>query len=291
MPKLLRSVLAAGAGAAAYSFYEPLRFRLVSHRVPVRWPGPALDVLHLADTHLAPSDRKLQSFLRSLPDRLDKMPDLVVATGDMIEGSEGIDPLLEAISGIQSRYGHFYVLGSHDYYEPAGPSFTKYFSGQRPKKQPPRAESARLERGLQEAGWVPLTNKTETIDIEGLPVRLAGVDDPYLRRHDVSHIERSSNDALALALVHSPEVVSEWALNGFDVVFAGHTHGGQVRIPLLGALVTNSSLPTALAAGLKRVGDTWLHVSPGLGTGRYTPIRLLTPPEATLLRLAPAALG
>ncbi|MDP9067785.1 MAG: metallophosphoesterase [Actinomycetota bacterium] len=291
MARLLRWALGAGAGAAAYSLYEPLRFRLESREVPVRWAGPPLDVLHLADTHLAPQDRKLQSFLRSLPDRLDRVPDLVVATGDMIEGSDGIQPLLDAIAGVKARFGRFYVLGSHDYYEPAGPSYTKYFSGKKPKRQPRPADSARLERGLQDAGWIALTNRSEIIEVHDRRVRLAGVDDPYLNRHDVSHIARAETDQLALALVHAPDVVSQWALNGFDVIFAGHTHAGQVRIPLLGAAVTNSSLPAALAGGLNRIGDTWLHVSPGLGTGRFTPIRFLTPPETTLLRLVPTALG
>jgi hypothetical protein len=70
---------------------------------------------------------------------------------------------------------------------------------------------------------------------------------------------------------------------------AGHTHGGQVRLPFIGALVTNCSMPTRLARGLARLGRTYLHVSPGLGTGKYAPFRLLCRPEATLLELSPRA--
>ena len=88
--------------------------------------------------------------------------------------------------------------------------------------------------------------------------------------------------------MHAPDVVSDFALAGFDLVLAGHTHGGQVRIPPFGALVTNSSLPPALARGLSRVGNMWLHVSPGLGTSRFSPARFACPPEATLLQLVPA---
>jgi predicted MPP superfamily phosphohydrolase len=91
--------------------------------------------------------------------------------------------------------------------------------------------------------------------------------------------------------MHAPDVVSEWFLTGFDLVLAGHTHGGQVRIPGIGALVTNCSLPTALAGGLHRIHGGWLHVSPGLGTGKYSPIRFACPPEATLLHLEPARTG
>ncbi len=92
---------------------------------------------------------------------------------------------------------------------------------------------------------------------------------------------------LALGLVHSPDVVTEWVLNGFDLIVAGHTHGGQLRLPLKGALVSYSSLPAPRASGLSRVGDGWLHVSPGLGTSKFTPVRFLCRPEATLLQLRP----
>jgi predicted MPP superfamily phosphohydrolase len=88
--------------------------------------------------------------------------------------------------------------------------------------------------------------------------------------------------------MHAPDLTSEWALEGFDLILAGHTHGGQVRVPFVGALTTNSSLPNRLACGPFRVGGAWLHVSPGLGTGPYSRIRFNCPPEATLLELAPA---
>ncbi|MFP5353037.1 MAG: metallophosphoesterase [Actinomycetota bacterium] len=279
---------AAGAGLAAYALLEPYRYRLVTHELPVRWDGPPLDVLHLADTHLSPRDTRLMSFLKELPDRLPKMPDLVVATGDMIEGDAGIAPLLESIAGIEARYGRFYVFGSHDYYVSSGPSYTKYFSSNKTMRRAVPTDWDRLEDGLRSKGWIALTNSEHTLEIGGATVRLAGVDDPYLKRHDTHHIHRERADDLAIALVHAPDVVSEWILNGFDLVVAGHTHAGQVRAPFVGALVTNCSLPSALASGPSRVGAGWLHVSPGLGTGRYSPIRFLARPEATLLRLLPA---
>jgi predicted MPP superfamily phosphohydrolase len=288
MSKLFRSTLVAGAGAFAYGLYEPFRYHLVRHEVPVAWTGPALDVLHIADTHLAPSDRRLIAFLKGLPEQLSRTPDLVVATGDMIQGDEGISPVIEAMAAIEAKWGRFYVLGSHDYYVSSGPAYTKYFSGQKTVRRARHADSERLEDGLQEKGWISLLNRTHRFSLDGRTVQLSGVDDPYLKRHDIAHIERRRPDELAIALVHTPEVVSEWALNGFDLIVAGHTHGGQVRIPGLGAVVTNCSLPSALAYGLNRVGETWLHVSPGLGTGKYAPIRFLARPEATLLSLVPS---
>ncbi|MEX0791075.1 MAG: metallophosphoesterase, partial [Actinomycetota bacterium] len=74
---------------------------------------------------------------------------------------------------------------------------------------------------------------------------------------------------------------------GYDLAVAGHTHGCQVRFPFVGAVVTNSTLPTSLAKGLSRVGNCWLFVTPGVGTGKFAPFRFLCPPEASVLTLVP----
>jgi predicted MPP superfamily phosphohydrolase len=284
-----------GAGAltalAAYALYEPFRFRLVTHEVPLKSPVPARTILHVSDTHLNASDDRLYRFLVGLPERLGETPDLVLATGDLIEGNSGIGRIVDALARLEARLGRFYVLGSHDYYMSSGPSYTKYFRRDRKPSLATRTATDELEAGLQEKGWASLTNRTEYLDTPEGRIRLAGVDDPHLRRHRTGHIERSPDDALAIGLVHAPDVVSEWVLNGFDLVLAGHTHGGQVRLPGIGAVVTNCSLPGGLAAGLSRVGNSWLHVSPGLGNGLYSPIRFNCPPEATFLRLVPPVGG
>jgi len=98
---------------------------------------------------------------------------------------------------------------------------------------------------------------------------------------------RGAPDRFGIALTHSPDAAPELAALGWDLIVAGHTHGGQVRLPLVGALVTNSHLPRRLASGLFRLGPAVVHVSPGLGTSRYAPFRFLCRPEATLLELGP----
>jgi predicted MPP superfamily phosphohydrolase len=228
----------------------------------------------------------LQGFLAGLPDQLTATPDLIVATGDLIEDDTGIEPAVNALNSLEARLGRFYVLGSHDYYKSRFRSPVGYLSGPREPLRSRPADTARLEAGLQDKGWRALTNRTEVVDVAGGTIRMAGVDDPFLDRHRTDHIARGSTDVLAIGLTHSPDVVSEFLLAGFELVLAGHTHGGQVRLPF-GAPVTNCSIPSALAGGLHRIGDGWLHVSPGLGTGRYAPIRLGNRPEATLLRLGP----
>lgn len=283
----VRAALATGAVGAAYALYEPYRFRLQRHSLEGRQGSPALNILHVSDLHLTSKDSRRAGFVRSVADRLDAEPDLVFATGDLLEDDSGIEPALAALEPLTGRLGRFYVLGSHDYYQSRFKSPTQYLTGSRGSVSAPHADHERLEAGLRGQGWVALHNRTEVIAAEVGSIRVAGVDDPYLGRQRTGHIGRAKDDVFAIGLTHSPDVTSEWALAGFDLVLAGHTHGGQLRLPYFGALVTNSMLPTRLAMGPSRVGDTWLHVSPGAGTSRYTPIRFLCRPEVTLLEMGP----
>jgi uncharacterized protein len=283
----LRAAALAAAGLAAYSFYEPLTYRLTTKELVVASTCPPIEILHISDTHLLRRNRRLARWLEALPDSLPARPDLVVSTGDMIEDDDGIDPLLDALAPLQATLGLFYVLGSHDYFQAVFKPYTKYLDGSDATERAPAADTAKLEAGLRSAGWISVSNTTHCIDSPHGRLRISGVDDPFLNRHDTSHIERGADDVLAIGLMHSPDVVSDFARAGFDLVLAGHTHAGQVRIPGLGAIVTNCSLPRALAGGAHRVGASWLHVSPGLGTGKFSPIRFACRPEATLLRLVP----
>jgi predicted MPP superfamily phosphohydrolase len=286
--RLLASLVALGAGGFAYALAEARSYRVQRHVLPVRAGTPRVTVLHLSDTHLKERDRAKTRWLRSLPERLGTEPDLVLATGDLIEDPSGIDPLVDALSGLRARWGKFYVLGSHDYLHSTFPGFVKYFTGNRDVVRAKPADTPRLERGLRETGWAALTNRNEVLETPGGRVLLTGVDDPYIHREETGHLGRSSEHAAAIGLMHAPEVVSEYALAGYDLVLAGHTHAGQVRVPVAGAVVTNSTLPCALAAGPTRVGATWLHVSPGVAQGKFAPVRFNCRPEVTLLTLEPS---
>lgn len=281
------AALGAGAVLGAYSLIEPVRYRLARTKVPVPRGTPAFTVLHVSDTHLSTGDRRLRSFLASLPDRLGLVPDIVAATGDLIEETDAIHDIVDLLSRLEARIGRYFVYGSHDYFIPTGATYTKYFTGEPIKHAPIRRDETPMTEALEAKGWRHVINRTEIVETERGRIRIAGVDDPYLGWQKTDHIERSADEVFALALVHAPDVVSEWVLNGFDLILAGHTHGGQVRFPGIGAVVTNSSLPTDLAVGLSPIGRSWLHVSPGLGTGRYTPVRFNCRPEATLLYLEP----
>ena len=103
-----------------------------------------------------------------------------------------------------------------------------------------------------------------------------------------SRVDRSETRLAAFGPVALIVLVLIWAfalILGYGLILSGHTHGGQVRLPFVGALVTNSQVPTKLAMGLSRLGPAVLHVSPGLGTSKFAPFRFLCRPEATVLEL------
>ena len=129
-------------------------------------------------------------------------------------------------------------------------------------------------------------------------IAFAGVDDPHLDYDDLSAVAGPADpDAdLRLAVAHAPylRVLDQFAADGYDAILAGHTHGGQLRLPVKGALVTNCDLDTGRARGLHRhpassspgePGSSWLHVSAGAGTSPYAVGRFCCRPEATLIRL------
>jgi predicted MPP superfamily phosphohydrolase len=274
----------------SYPFIEARWYRVQRIHVPVDRDVGRLSILHVSDTHLTAGRALLIRFLRSLPHRVGR-PDIVISTGDLIEDDSGIEPITDALNALSAHLGRFYVLGSHDYYQSRFQGYAKYFSARRAAPRARHADTELLEHRLQADGWVSLTNRTAFVDTPAGRIRLAGVDDPYLKRDTDAHLQRGADERFAIGLTHSPESLSRWMLTGFDLVLAGHTHGGQVRVPGLGALVTNSALPAALAGGLHPIGSGWLHVSPGLGTGRFAPFRFNCRPEVTLLEIEGASQG
>ena len=256
--------------------------------MPVGRHAPSLSILHVSDLHMKAGDHKKKAFLDRLPEQLGLVPDLVVATGDLLEEDGAMGAVVDSLSRLEARIGRYFVYGSHDYFQAQGPSYGKYFTREAPKKKPVRRDESPMTEGLEAKGWISVINRDEVAESEKGRIRISGVDDPFLKWNRVEHIKRGPDDDIAIGLVHAPDVVSEWALNGFDLIFAGHTHAGQVRIPGFGAVVTNSTLPAAMAGGLTKVGNCWMHVSPGLGHGRFSPIRFNARPEATLLTLEPS---
>ncbi len=296
-PSLLRAAGAvAGAGAAVLAYgglVERTAYTLRRLELPVLSPQAApFRVLHLSDLHMTPGQHGKQAWLRDLA-RL--VPDLVVLTGDVLSHRDAHRPALDALEPLLDRPGAF-VPGNNDYYLPRLKNPLRYFVGREavPRRQPD-LDWAPFAAELAGAGWSDLTNRRTSMSIAGRTIDMRGVDDPYSRRDRLGAVAgpADSEADLRLGLAHAPEprVLDAWTADGLDLVLAGHTHGGQVRLPGIGAVVTNSGIDRARARGLSRYGargrTSWLHVSAGLGTSPYSPIRLGCRPEATLLSLTP----
>jgi predicted MPP superfamily phosphohydrolase len=278
------SVAAAGVACVAYGVaLERHAYRLVRREVAILpADGPeTLTVLHLSDLHFLANDDRKARFLASLPPA-----DVTVVTGDFLAGSDGIETAVAALRPNRGRFASWFVLGSNDYFEPQLINPFRYFvSGRGRPRRARRGRPRELVARLEADGWRDLTNVHDQTDLDGLPVELLGLDDAHIRRHDVRIAPRRAPERFGFAVMHSPDSAPEAVACGYGFVVAGHTHGGQVRLPIAGALVTNSDLPRRVVSGLIRMGDALVHVSPGLGTGKYAPFRFLCPPEATLLEL------
>jgi predicted MPP superfamily phosphohydrolase len=289
--RLPLAALAAGAVTLGYaSLVERNWFTLRRFDVPVLAPGSLpLRVLHLSDLHLTAGQRAKQRWLR----RLDGLePDLVVNTGDTIAGADAIEPTLEALGPLLDRPGVF-VFGNNDFYAPRPKNPLRYFVPERQRVFGRALPWRELGQALVAAGWIDATHARLTIKAGRHAVAIAGVDDPHLRRDRYDRIAgpADSDADVRLGLTHSPEprIISRFATDGYDLILAGHTHGGQLRVPFYGALVTNCGIDRTRARWLHPWTDhAYLHVSAGLGTSPFAPVRFACRPEATLLTLTPA---
>jgi uncharacterized protein len=294
--------LAAAGGAAAFGYASVIErnwFTLRQVNVPVLPPDAApLKVLHLSDAHLTPGRHKLMSFIRSL-DTLE--PDLVVNTGDSIASPRAVAPLLDALGPLLDRPGAF-VYGTNDLFSPKPKNPLRYLwrssSGEH-DENPVDLPWEELGAGMAAAGWLDLSNNRGRLKAGELDIALGGVHDSHSGRDRYEMIAGTADPSadLRLGVLHAPEprLLDRFAADGYDLLLAGHTHGGQVCVPGFGALTTNCGIDRARACGLsmhptvaRPDGKTaWLHVSAGLGTSPYAPVRFACRPEATLLTLLP----
>jgi predicted MPP superfamily phosphohydrolase len=286
-----------GAALTAYALAEARAYTLRRVTVPVLPPGsPEIRVLHLSDVHLTPGQTRKQDWLRSLADL---KPDLVVDTGDNLAHRDSVPVVLDSLGDLLEVPGVF-VFGSNDYFVPTLRNPVRYLLPDDGKRHTdtPQLPWPELRDGFTGAGWCDLTNRRATLEVRGVRIAFAGVDDPHLGYDRLDHVAGPADPEadLRLGVAHAPylRVLDRFAADGYDAVLAGHTHGGQVCVPGIGALTTNCDLEPARAKGLHRhpaasrpgdPGSSWLHVSAGLGTSPYARIRVACRPEATLLTL------
>jgi uncharacterized protein len=292
---LLGAAAAAGTLGLGYAaVIERNWFVLRRYDVPVLPPeAPPLRILHISDIHLTPGRHRLLSWIRAL-DAL--APDLVVNTGDSIAHADAVAPLLDALGPLLSRPGVF-VYGSNDLYSPMPRNPLRYIwrtSADDKDRTVPDLPWPELGASLESAGWLNANNRRTRLKAGDLDIEVAGVHDSHVGRDRYPQIAGPADPGadLRLGVLHSPEprVMDQFVADGFDLLLAGHTHGGQICLPVNRALVTNCGIDRERASGLHHHpagGPAWLHVSAGLGTSPYTPVRLFCRPEATLLTLLP----
>ncbi len=291
------AAVATGAAVTAYAgLYERTRWTLRRFDVPVLAPGSApLTVLHLSDLHMTSAQRDKLEWVAGLA-QLE--PDLVIDTGDNLAGYDAVPTVLKALDPLLDRPGAF-VTSSNDYYAPKPKNPLKYFKKNHKRVHGDLLPWRDLRDGLEQRGWLDLTNATGELVVDGRRISFAGLDDPHLKRDRyekvAGHVDPTAD--LRIGVVHAPEprVLDRFAAEGYDLLLCGHTHGGQLRVPFYGALVTNCGIDREKARWLHRWAEptaahptgTWVHISAGLGTSPYAPVRFACPPEATLLTLTP----
>lgn len=283
--------LAAGIGYA--SLIERNAFVVREATMPVLTPGSSpLKVLHISDIHMRPTQRRKQAWLRELAGW---QPDLVVNTGDNLAHPKAVPAVVQALGDLLSVPGVF-VFGSNDYFAPKLKNPANYITNPNHRIHGEPLPWQDLRAAFTERGWLDMTHTRRELEVAGLHIAAAGVDDPHLKRDRYPTIAGPANTAanLTLGLTHSPEprVLDQFAADGYQLVMAGHTHGGQLCLPFYGAIVTNCELDRSRAKGPSRWGaGTQLHVSAGIGTSPFAPLRFCCRPEATLLTLVAAPTG
>ena len=246
---------------------ETLQLEVEDRAVDVPRLDPALDgllILHLSDFHF--TGRVGKTYFQdvvSVGNQLE--PDLIAITGDLIDKNDCIDWIPDTLGMLKARYGTYFVLGNHDLL----------------------VDTKRVRQTLVGSGLIDLGGRWVEVRVNDRPLVLAGNELPWIppaadMRTAPPPSSRGGPNRILLA--HSPDQL-DWARAGeFDLLLAGHTHGGQIRLPLIGPIISPSRRGVRYASGVFHAPPTVMHVSRGV-SGKY-PIRLNCPPEIAKIVLS-----
>ena len=318
----LKWLLAGALGLGGLGFLyarviEPQRMSLDRYVVPMDWPGlppEGLTILHLSDLHCraggAVQAAKLARLQRLLAG---ESYDLHVLTGDLIHDDAGLPATLAFIATLRPRLAAFSCPGNRDYWqssfrallapsEDAGLGLgarlpriaarladfaRKARANERWSLHVTPNDTAALHAGLLALGVQPLVNASTHVTESKIGLWIAGVDDLNQGQPDLAAaLSGVPAGAALIVLAHNPDVWLDPAIARADLVLAGHTHGGQFRVPLIGALHTQGTyLSRQRPAGWFERGRSRMFVSRGIGES--FPFRFGAPPQAVLIRLVP----
>lgn len=242
------------------------RLTLEQTEVPIQGLDGALEgftIVQLSDIHYLPFTQ-IDLIEQAVAKALSRKPDLIVLTGDYVtHEADTIFGVVQALGRLNAKYGVFAVLGNHD----------------------ARAGARIVRQGLEEAGITVLHNRGFAFDVGHAQLNLAGVDDCIWGHPDIkAALDGLVADAPTLLLAHEPDVIDDFSEAGpITLQLSGHTHGGQVRLPILGTPVL-PKLGEKYVHGLYRVNGSWVYTNRGLGMVSM-PIRFNCPPELTEITL------
>jgi predicted MPP superfamily phosphohydrolase len=245
-------------------------------------------ILHFSDLHLTPNRKREIADIKSWAAL---KPDLVISTGDFLAHREGVEVALNALNELLDVPG-LYVFGSNDYYGPRfkNPlSYLKSDDGERRLGE--KLPIGQFDSELKRRGWINLNNSRSSIKINGINIDVRGTDDAHLELDDYKKVAGKATGDFAIGVTHAPykKVLDAMEQDGIDLIFAGHTHGGQVRLPWFGgsrSLTTNCDLPNWRSRGLTiEENQPWLNVSAGMGYSPFAPFRIFCSSEVSLITL------
>ena len=218
-----------------------------------------LSITHLTDFHF--TGATTPPFFEYIVDRANRFgSDLILITGDILDEPQCADWIDEILSQLSAPLGVYFVLGNHDL-----------------RVQP----VSEIRQRLRSAGLVGLNGRWHTVMHRGQPIHLCGNELPWFSEAKSlsKHPETQPESGIRILLSHSPDQFY-WARKyQIDLVFAGHTHGGQVRLPIYGSIVAASKYGNAFSAGVFQENGIVMQVSRGLSSTQ--PLRLNCPPELT----------
>ena len=273
MRSIFRLFSGASLGLAAWGLWESQWVEFRELEVPLETLPPELDgftILHLSDFHLGTVSLNSQTLERAVAWAEEDGIDLVAVSGDLVSRRRGERRLRQALARLRPRYGIFAVLGNHD-----------VNASRDPFNQPTDVTA------LEAQGALLLDDDAVDLDVAGRRVRVVGCGPRNWKDRRPERLTSADAD-LRILLIHFPDVVERLPPGAFDLVLAGHLHGGQICLPYPGGKLRLEHLRARYWEGLHRTPAGWLHVSRGLGTS-FVPFRLLARPETTKLVLRSTA--
>lgn len=266
------------------TFVEPYRLEINTRGASLKKKlSKKLRILHLSDIHFSSKNKHLDKFF----DRLAaEQYDFIFVTGDIFDCAEGIPFCVRNFIKLKAQYGFYAVFGNHDYYDYRFIDIaTMGFRGRRhPKSLQPMD---RLEKALIEGGVRLLRNEAVEVRVGETSVVVHGLDDPTTGRADIEKAMHQYDPAhVHFLLSHTIDAFFYIGENEIDLSFSGHSHGGQIRFPVIGPVLTHTDYGPPYAEGLKELKGAVCSISRGVSASRYFDLRLLCRPEAIVLEVS-----